>query len=337
MKTWKNLFPKICSFENLLRASRFAQRGKRFKREVYEFNLRLEENLLQLKDELESGVWKPGKYRNFHVQEAKKRLISAVPYRDRVVHHALCNIIEPLFDRTFIFDSYACRTGKGAHAAANRYTEFSRKSKYDLKCDISRYFASIRHDCLYEFLSRKITDGETRRLCARIIRSWNDGGELWPSGTGIPIGNLTSQFFANVYLDDFDHWIKENRGCGHYLRYVDDFVVLSDSKKHLHDLLPEIEKKLGGIGLTLHPCKRNVFPVSEGCDFMGYRIWPRHRRIRPKNGYRFQRHLKLLSAKYKQGEIGMDAVKPRVMSWLGHASHADTWGLRRAIFSKTAF
>ena len=337
MKTWKGLYPDICSFANLLDASRKAQRGKRFNREVYDFNARLEDNLCRIQDELADRRWAPGPYREFYVQEAKRRLICAAPYRDRVVHHALCNVIEPLFDRAFIHDSYACRKGKGTHAAADRYTEFSRKARYVLKCDVAKYFPSVRHDVLFGELARRIADDDTLWLCDRIIRSWNDEGLLWPSGRGIPIGNQTSQFFANVYLDRFDHWMKETAGHRFYARYVDDFVVLDDDKSGLHRLIPRIEERLGALGLRLHERKRNVFPVSEGCDFMGYRIWPTHRKLRPENGHRFQRKLRRMAEGYRKEEITLDQVKASLMSWVGHAQHADTWGLRHAMFAGVSF
>jgi retron-type reverse transcriptase len=337
VKTWKNLYPEICCFPNLLEAARKAQRGKRFRPDVYAFHARLEENILQLERELESRTWRPGAYRDFYVQEAKRRLISAAPYRDRVVHHALCNVIEPLFDGTFIFDSYACRKGKGTHAAADRYTAFSRKARYVLKCDISRYFPSIRHDVLYAQLARRIADRDTLWLCEQVIRSRGDEGLLWPSGRGIPIGNQTSQFFANVYLNEFDHWMKEEMNCRYYIRYVDDFVVLSDDKRRLQSLIPCIEGRLKELGLQLHSRKRAVFPVTEGCDFMGYRIWPTHRRLRPANGYRFQRKLKAMARDYRAGKLDREHVQASIMSWVGHARHADTWGLRRAVFSGVSF
>jgi len=304
---------------------------------VYAFHARLEENLVQLTKELQERRWQPGPYREFYVQESKRRLISAAPYRDRVVHHALCNVIEPLFDRTFIFDSYACRKGKGTHAAADRYTEFSRRARYVLKCDISKYFPSIRHDVLFGQLARRIADRDTRWLCEQVIRSRGDEGLLWPSGRGIPLGNQTSQFFANVYLNDFDHWMKETVGARFYLRYVDDFMILSDEKRWLHGLIPRIEAKLAELGLELHPRKRTVFPVSEGCDFMGYRIWPDRRRLRPENGYRYQRTLKQLARTYRDGKMDLDHVRASVMSWVGHAAHADTWGLRRAVLGRVLF
>jgi len=337
VKTWKNLYPEICSFGNLLEASRKAQRGKRFRADVYAFTSRLEENLVRLARELETRTWQPGPYREFYVQEAKRRLISAAPYRDRVVHHALCNVIEPLFENTFIFDSYACRKGKGTHAAADRYTQFSRKARYVLKCDVSKYFPSIRHDVLFDQLAHRIADRDALWLCEQVIRSKGDEGLLWPSGWGIPLGNQTSQFFANLYLNAFDHWMKEKVGCRYYIRYVDDFVVLSDDKPWLHSLIPRIEARLGSLGLELHPRKRTVFPVTEGCDFMGYRIWPDHRRLRPQNGYRFQRKLKALARDFRAGDVSREKVHASVMSWVGHAQHADSFGLRRALFAGVSF
>lgn len=337
MKTWKNLYPKICSFENLLLASSKARTGKRYRRNVYLFERDLENNLFLLQDELLSCSWRPGRYRRFYVQESKRRLISAAPYRDRIVHHALCNVIEPLFDRTFIYDSYACRKGKGTHAAADRYTDFSRKMRYVLKCDISRYFDNIKHDILFSELERKIADRDVLNLCEKIIRSHGDEGLLWPSGRGIPIGNQTSQFFSNLYLNRFDHWIKEKLRMRYYIRYVDDFVILDNSKKKLHSLIPVIEEKLNAIGLELHPKKRNVFPVTEGCNFMGYIIWPYHRRLRPSNGYRFQRKLKNMAFLYREGKMDYESILSSIMSWIGHASHADTNGLRKAIFRKVVF
>jgi retron-type reverse transcriptase len=331
MKICRNLYPEICSFENLYLAARKAQRGKRFQPNVYEFNRNLEENLILLQKELEEKTWSPGQYRNFYIQESKRRMISAAPYQDRVVHHALCNVIEPLFEKTFIFDSYACRKGKGTHAAADRYTEFCRKAEYALKCDISRYFPSISHDILYSQLEKRIGDQDALWLCSKIIYDFN------PTGYGIPIGNQTSQFFANVYLNDFDHWIKEKIRASFYIRYVDDFIILHDDKKWLHSLIPPIEEKLAELELKLHEKKRNVFPVSEGCDFMGYRIWRDHRRIRPSNGYRFQRRLKAKARDYKKGLIDWGDAHSSIMTWIGHASHADTWGLRRAIFNKLRF
>jgi len=303
---------------------------------VFAFNSELERNLLQLQEELRDGTWMPGAYRDFYVYEPKMRMVSSAPYRDRVVHHALCRVLEPIFEAKFIDDSYACRVGKGTHAAADRYTEFSRKANYVLKCDIRRYFENIDHAVLLDAIGRYVRDEALLTLIARILPS-NDTRTGTIPGKGIPIGNLTSQFFANVYLNRFDHWIKEELRLRYYIRYVDDFVILHHEKRVLHEVRQAIEEQLSLIGLELHPKKQNIFPVSEGCDFMGYRIWPDHRRLRPETGYRARRRLKRLAARFNRGELRMQEVHPCIMAWIGHVKHADTWGLRKGIFNELVF
>jgi retron-type reverse transcriptase len=207
VKTYRNLFDQIVSFENLLRAAHKAQRGKRFKENTALFNLNLEKELLCIQKSLLDRTYKHGPYHDFFVFDPKRRLISAAPYRDRVVHHALCNVIEPLFERSFIHDSYACRKGKGSHAAVRRYTEFARKNRYVLKCDIQKYFQSVDHAILLDMIAEKIRCPGTLWLIGSIIASRCDssvvfyfkGDDLftpYQRTRAIPIGNLTSQFFA---------------------------------------------------------------------------------------------------------------------------------------------
>jgi len=336
MKTHKNLYPQVWDFENLLIAAKLAQRGKRREPDVYAFNTQLEKKLLRLQEQLKSKTWTPGKYRDFYVYEPKKRLVSAAPYEDRVVHHALCRVLEPIWEKMFIYDSYACRVGKGTHAAADRYTQFSRKAKYVLKCDIRKYFENVSHEVLIGEIGRYVND-EGILWLVRMILSSNNARPAASPGCGIPIGNLTSQFFANVYLNRFDHWVKEDLRHRYYIRYVDDFVVLADDKAVLHAAFRQIEDKLGEIGLAVHPKKRWVFPVTEGCDFMGYRIWPEHRRLRPKTGYHSRRKLVLKARRFNEGEIPLDRVKASIAAWIGHVKHDDTWGLRRAVLGGLLF
>ena len=349
MKTHNRLFEQICSFENLLNASRKAQCGKRFQDEVSRFNFHLESELYRLLDELQTQTYRPGRYHEFYIYEPKLRKISAAPYRDRVIHHALCNVIEPIFDRTFIFDSYACRKGKGTHKAVNRFTEFSRKNRYVLKCDIKKYFPSIDHEILKAAFRRKIRDVQTLWLMDLIVDSSNpqehvleyfEGDDLLTSLSrkrGIPIGNLTSQFFANIYLNGFDYFVKEGLGCRHYIRYVDDFVVLADTKARLHQVKAEMEGYLSKLRLKLHRYKCQISPVKAGTDFLGYQIFPSHRRLRKSAVTRARRRLKRLQRDYSSGKISQHDVNQSVQSWLGHVRHADTYGLRRAIFSEVRF
>ena len=233
MRRLGNLWPRVVSFENLLRAFRKARRGKRRKPAVASFELNLERELLRLQRDLESGEYQPGDYRLFTIYERKPRVIAAAPFRDRVVHHAVMNVIEPGLDRTFIHDSYACRKGKGTHAAITRYQTWARHYAYVLRMDVARYFPSIDHMRLKEKLHRRIKDRHMLALLECIIdsspaieRPWLgyfEGDDLLTPlerRGGIPIGNLTSQFFANLYLDDVDHFIKERLCVKAYLRYV---------------------------------------------------------------------------------------------------------------------
>ncbi len=358
MKRHKHLFEEICSLENLHLAYLKARKGKQSKPAVEAFTFHLESELLKLQQGLSSETYLPGQYRQFHVYESKKRLISAAPFRDRVVHHAICNVIEPIFDTTFIYDSYACRVGKGTHAAVKRFREFLKRNRtskaarstnsYVLKCDIARYFPSIDHQILLNLLGRKIADERVMRLLSVIISHSppEDGEPVWFPGDdllaplrprGLPIGNQTSQFFANVYLNPFDHFVKETLRGKYYVRYVDDFVVLGNDKKRLHEVKEAMKEFLFGLRLRLHDNKTQVFPAKEGTDFLGYRIFPTHLRVRKSNVHRFKRRLKRLQAAYASGEITLEDVGNSIRSWLAHATHADSYQLRRQLMSQAVF
>lgn len=349
MKTYGGVYPQICSFENLWEAARRAQRGKRFQRSVARFNFHLERELFRLQEELLAQTYQPGTYHEFTIYEPKKRMISAAPYRDRVIHHALCNVIEPIFERTFIFDSYACRVGKGTHRAVDRFTKFCRQQRYVLKADIQKYFPSVDHSVLKELMRRKIRDPQALWLVDLIIDSSNaqepvttyfPRDDLFTSierRRGIPIGNLTSQFFANVYLNPLDHFVKEQLRCKHYIRYCDDFVVLGDDKDWLHETRARIEEYLISLRLKLHPRKSQVFPVKDGTDFLGYRIFPTHRRVRRDSIIRFRRRMRLLQEAYTKGEVSSSHIRQSVQSWLGHVSHADSYELRRQLLREITF
>ncbi len=240
MKRYGNLWDQIVDWSNLFLAARYAQKGKRFRDNVLAFNYNLEPELFKLQFELKAKTYCPGAYRSFRIYDPKPRLISAAPYRDRVVHHALCNIIVPLLDRSFIHDTYANREGYGTHRALKRFIEFARSSQYVLQCDIRKYFPSIDHEIFKQIIRRKIKCKDTLWLIDSIIDGSNlqepvveyfpGDDSLTPmiSRKGLPIGNLTSQFFANLYLNNFDHFIKEKLRVKKYLRYVDDFSLFSD-------------------------------------------------------------------------------------------------------------
>lgn len=350
MKRAKQLFEQITSFENLLLASRKAQRGKRFTSSVATFNHNLEYELFRLQDQLSTGTYQPGRYRVFYINDPKHRMISAAPYRDRVVHHAICNVVEPLYERSFITDSYASRKNKGTHLAVRRLTYFMQSHDYLLKCDIRKYFPSIDHAILKALLRRKIGCSRTLELLDLIIDHSNPqeavcnyfpGDHLFTPferAKGLPIGNQTSQFFANVYLDALDHFVKEHCRVRGYIRFADDFVLLGDDRKELWSIRDAVQEFLATrLRLELHPTKQWVQPVTIGVDFLGYIVFPTYRLLRRGNGFRFARRLRNMAHHYAEGKIDPEHIQRRVSAWLGHSCHADTTGLRRALFASVVF
>ncbi len=345
MKRHGHLWDRIVSFEALLRASDAARRGKRFRPAVAAFQFNLERELWTLHEELTAKTYRPGAYRSFYIFEPKKRQISAAPYRDRVVHHALTNVLEPIFEKLFITDSYACRKGKGTHAGVARCQEFAKQYRYVLKADIQKFFPSMDHEICKELVARKIKDPNVMWLVNQIIDGSNlqeevvnyfPGDDLFTPGErrrGIPIGNQTSQFFANVYLDPLDHFVKDRLGIKGYVRYVDDFLVFSDDKGHLADVREQIRDFLVGLRLRLHPKKCAILPVVDGIRFLGYRVFPTHRLLPKENVRRFRRRLRLMQDDYTAGRVSIGEVHQRLMSWNGHARQASTYRLRCRLFS----
>jgi retron-type reverse transcriptase len=259
--------------------------------------------------------------------------------------------VEPIFERRFIHDSYACRAGKGTHRAADRAQAFTRANRYVLKCDIKQFFPSIDHAILRGALSHVIADGDVMWLIDQILASgdgildseytmqWFPGDTLLARlrGRGLPIGNLTSQFWANVYLNELDQFVKRELRCRHYLRYADDFLLFHDDKAQLHAWRQHLIAFLAGLRLKLHERKSTVALTRDGVDFVGYRIFPDHRRLRKDNVHAFARRLRGMRDAYHRGEMTLDEVQQSVQSWVAHAAHADTYRLRERLFSEVVF
>ena len=256
--------------------------------------------------------------------------------------------LEPLFEPSFIFDSYASRPGKGTHAAVDRFTEFARRHRFVLKCDIQKFFPSIDHQILQALVARRVKDRDVIWLVGRIVKSWMTGAAdewfpgddlLTPLGRlkGLPIGNQTSQFFANVYLNPFDHFVKETLRARSYCRYVDDFVIFDNDKQRLSEVRELCAEHLAGLRLRLHPRKCVVSRVQDGTPFLGFRVFPTHRLLGRANARRMRRRLRRLQAEYAAGAIGGTDVRRRLVGWIGHAGHADTFRLRTRLFSETTF
>lgn len=348
VKTFKHLYPQITAFGNLYRAFRDAARGKRSHGDVARFEYELEENLTRLQNELENKTYQPGKYFSFHIYDPKPRLISAAPFRDRVVHHALCQIIEPLFERRFIFDSYACRVGKGTHAAVNRAQEFARQYPYVLKLDLEHFFPSIDVAILRQHLAHVLADKEAMWLIDQILNGgagvnsseapplYFPGDDLFAAlrPRGLPIGNLTSQFWANVYLNPLDQFIKRELKCHGYVRYVDDLLLFASDKPTLHQWRKRAIEFAATLRQHFHENEAMVFPVRTGIPFLGWRVYPTHRLLKRRSGVAFQRRLKKLCVQLAEGEISLERVALSVNGWLAHAQHGDTYGLRRAVLSQ---
>jgi retron-type reverse transcriptase len=344
MKSYKHLYEQVCAWDNLYLAYRKARKGKRGRPPAATFEFDLEANLVTLQQELREKTYQPGAYSSFYIHEPKRRLISAAPFRDRVVHHALCNVIEPIFERSFIFDSYANRVGKGTHAALDRAQEYARRYGYVLQCDVKQFFPSIDHPTLREILARKIADPDVLWLIDGILASgigvlseeyemeWFPGDDLLAAirPRGLPIGNLTSQFWANCYLNPFDHFVKRELHCHGYVRYVDDFLLFADDKPMLWAWRQAIVDRLAGLRLTIHPAAQPR-PVTEGIPFLGFVVYPTHRRLKRRKVIHFRRKLRDQMRSYRAGKTPASRVSASVLGWINHARYGDTWGLRRVV------
>lgn len=340
VKSFKNLFSQIVTFENLCRAANQAAKGKREKFNVMEFFLTLEKNLFELQAELASGDYCPGAYRTFFIYDPKPRLISAAPFRDRVVHHALMNVIGPIMERRLVFDTYANRLGKGTHQAIRRFQHFAQHYRFVLKCDIKKYFPSIDHQILRNLMRKCIGDQQVLWLIDSIIDYSNQQVEVldyFPGDDlltplerrrGLPIGNLTSQNFANYYLNPLDHFIKEELQCQGYVRYVDDFALFSNDKRQLWHWGDEIVRSLAAFRLKLNLNRCMISPAAAGNRFLGQYIFPTHRRLTGENVRRFKRRCKQWQAHPPEN------IEQRLASWLGHARQADTAALIKNLILK---
>ncbi len=334
MKTYKHLFEQVCDFHTLYRAFIEASRGKRHQAEVGRFEHHLEAQLFEIQEALLQERYRWGEYHAFWISDPKPRIIHAAPFRDRVVHHALHQVLEPIFEPSLIFDTYACRRGKGTLAAVLRYDAFVRRLRgegFVLKGDIHHYFQSVDHGILKTLLRRRIGDPKLLRLLDDLIDTLQEDGPR-----GIPIGNLTSQLFASLYLSPLDHFIKEQLRQRYCIRYMDDFVILGEEKSRLWDVLKEIEGFLTvRLKLQLNPKRVSVSPIEKGIDFLGYVIFPGgYKRIRRRNVVNVRRRLKRLTKKHAEGTIPYEPARASIASWLGLAKHANAFHLSRAIFSE---
>jgi len=336
---------KLCTLEavasaaNLLLAAGNARRGKSRRPDVEAWWLRRETEVLRLREELLTGSYQPGAYRFFEIHDPKRRLIAAAPFRDRVVHHALCNLMAPVLELRFIARSYSCQTDKGTRAARECCRQLTNRFAYVLKCDVRKFFPSIDHEILQSKLARHIVCPGVRKLTGRILASYQTGLEI-PTATfsgddllaavprprGLPIGNLTSQLWGNFYLDEMDHWLTEAERQGAYLRYTDDFLMFGDDKHRLWALREGIVAQLAAARLHLAEPKSRLLATREGVPFCGFRFLPGLRpRILGPPKRRFERRRNYLVAQRDLARLGVG-----VFAWYQFSREANSVGLRRA-------
>lgn len=342
-----NLYADLCSFRNLELAFRNARKGKRHKKAVQDFEFNLEENLLVLKRELETLSYSPRPLRQFPIRDPKTRLISASHFRDRVMHHALINVIQPLFEKRFIHDSCANQVGKGTTKALERFEKFKKKvSKngrpinhtkdnsmiigYVLKADIKHYFDTIDHQILLDSIRRKLKDKKVLWLIQKIL----DNHASKRPGKGMPIGNLTSQFFANLYLSELDHFVKHELKVKCYIRYVDDFVLLDRRKEGLEECKEKISIFLKSLRLELHPDKSKVYPLHTGLPFLGFRMFYYHRLLKKSNIRKMEKRIPEFLSALKINEMSHEDVTRSFDSWVGYAKQGNTFNFRKRMERK---
>ncbi|MFH1308655.1 MAG: reverse transcriptase domain-containing protein [Patescibacteria group bacterium] len=325
-----NNYDDLITLENLFLSWKEFKKGKSKRKDVQEFEFNLEDNIFQLYYELKDKTYKHSNYSSFFIQDPKLRHIHKAKIKDRIVHHLIAKYLEQVFNKSFIFDSYSCRKNKGTHKAVNRLKSFClKKSKnnkinfYYLKCDIKKFFDNLDHNILINILKRKIEDKDILNLIEEIINSFYKG---------IPLGNLTSQWFANIYLNELDRFIKHKLKIKYYLRYTDDFVILNKSKKDLEKLISVIEKFLRtNLKLSLHPDKITIRKYNQGIDFLGYVVLPYYIVLRTKTKKRIFKKIKLRIKQFKNNQIVEQCLNQSIQSYFGVLKHCNSYKLRREL------
>lgn len=342
------MWEELVSIENLFNAYKKASKGRRSRPDVAIYEFDLERNLFSLQEELISDTYRHGKYVSFSIHDPKSRLISAANFKDRIVHHALVAVLEPEYEKIFLPNSYANRIGKGTHKALKTCAANMKRYPYYLFMDVAQFFPSIDHQILMDILDYVLGDEKTRLLCQSILNSgemvlhdeydmrWFPGDDLFAVNRprGLPIGNMTSQFWANVYLDPLDHLLEENRNDLEWLRYVDDIVVFSNSKGELHNIREKTIDYLSGLRLTIHEGSAQPTPVSQGLTFLGFRLFPEHVRLKRKkliNGYR-----KLTKARmqFTNERKMQENYTNQLRGWLNHLRQGNTYRLRSNVLQR---
>ena len=335
--TIRNEFDKHLTIKALLDAHERACKTKRYSREVLKFEIDLETNIVNLYKKLKNGTYKMGKYRTFKIYEPKERVIRALPYVDRIVHQwYIHEFIKPYVVPRFISDSYACIEGKGTHKAVDKAQEYMQKMKnkystyYIVKCDIKGFFYNIDKDVLYNILKKFIKDEKLLALTYEFI--YNDGEDV-----GLPIGNYTSQFFANIYMNELDHYVKEGLKVKYYVRYMDDFIMFVRTKEDAKKVLFDVSKYVMEVLHLELNNKSRYYPNKMGLDFCGFRIYESYRLLRKRSIKKIKRKVRRWNMLYERGLLDLDKTVLEWNSWLAHSSHGKCYKLQMNIYNKIIF
>ncbi len=320
------LLESIADMDNLRLAVWKAGKGKRYSRQVIDYSNDLEINLLNLQNEILSGKVNVGNYRYFKVYEPKERQICASTFSEQVLHHALMNVCHPYFESYQVYESYASRKGKGVYAALEKAKEFTQKHTFFLKLDVKKFFDSIHHSVLKNQLAKRFKDHQLLHIFYQIIDSY----EAQPD-RGVPIGNLTSQYFANHYLASLDHFIKSELRCKAYVRYMDDMVIWHDSKEFLKEIKGEINDYIeNNLKCTLKPILLNF--TSQGLPFLGYHLFPFHVKLLHKSKIRFIRKINRAKTDFERGLITESKYQQKILPLLSFIFKANTQNFRKSVF-----
>jgi hypothetical protein len=330
----------MTGFDAIMRAHKLAKKGKTNYGSIINFELSLNANIYKIANELQNKTYMTGEYNRFTIWEPKKRDIMAIEYKDRIVLHALCDeILWPFFDKRMDYDNSSCRVGRGSHFGLRRIARHMRNAYnkhgldfYILKCDVTKYFHSIRHDVLKKYLYKHISDPDVIWILDKVIDST-------AGNVGIPIGNLSSQFFATYYLDVLDRLVRHELKIEYYNRYMDDFILIHHDKKYLTECLNRIKQFLSDeMGLTLNN-KTQMFPAKNGVDYLGFHTYITDtgrivRKIRKRCKQAVKRKIRAFMDKHERGEIEWERIRGSMASWCGHARFGNTYALRERVTAR---
>ena len=329
----RDLYTGIMDAGNLIEAAYRAARGKYARENVVAWMRDLADNLSLIRTRLEDQTWRPSAYKQFFIRSPKQRVISAAPFADRVVHHAVCQIILPILEKSLVPQTCSNRIVYGTHHAVDLCQRYLRRFDWYLKCDIKQFFPSIDHAILKALIRKRIACRDTLALIDSLIDSGGGMDDVTGRRVGLPLGNLTSQHFANLFLSPLDHFVIQRLHARGYVRYVDDFVIFGNSPAHLAEMRDKVQAYLETLNLSIHTTRALPRPEKDGITFLGYRVFREYRRVTRDNVIRARRRIRLRYRQYHDGLIDTRQLKSSLFAWVGHARQADAWPIIRRLLA----